>query len=278
MTTGFDGVGTKLDGGFAAVNTGLEGLTGTVNTRSDGILENQNTGFSNLQTGLSDSEKRIIARQQAAEDSLSALARDNQAANLQQQQEIASIINQYGGNLDAYYTDLAASNVASAERQGALQTGLAAFQSDQANQNTLSNSQQAQLLDTINSTAARNIDAVAALGNSTAAGFTGLGSDLNSGLGGLGNDLNSGLGGLGNDLTGLSGAFNSKLSDATDTMADVTSASADSLINAVSAGNSAADNRFGEIASLISSGFQSNDPKFTELKTDFLGRLELPVL
>ena len=57
-------------------------------------------------------------------------------------------------------------------------------------------------------------------------------------------------------------------------MADVTSASAESLINAVSAGNSAADNRFGEIASLISSGFQSNDPKFTELKTDFLGRLD----
>ena len=121
-----------------ASNTDRQRILDTLQEGQAGITENvldsRDTlmaGQQSIRDNLSATELALLERSQAAQDYLENVATTNQAANLEQQMAIQDLLNTYGGNLDAYYQDLAASNVASAERHE-LQTGLDTFRSDQA--------------------------------------------------------------------------------------------------------------------------------------------------
>ena len=194
-------------------------------------------GQQSIRDNLSATELALLERSQAAQDYLENVATTNQAANLEQQMAIQDLLNTYGGNLDAYYQDLAASNVASAERQGELQTGLDTFRADQAQANTLGQQQQAQLLDTVLS-----------------------GTDsLTSTIAGVGDTLASGQQGLMSQSEATRNAL-------TDDIADVMSnqAASERLNNM----------NFAQVSQLVTSGFESDDPQYQAMKKEFTDRMD----
>ena len=221
-----------------------DALGTTVTGARDTLLEGQQ----GLGTQLSATELAILERQQAVQDYLENVASGNQAANLEQQMAIQDLLNTYGGNLDTYYQDLAASNVASAERQGALQTGLDDFRSAQDQANTVSSQQQAQLLDT-----------VIAGGNQTADLIAGMGDTLSTGISGVGDNLAAGQ-------QGLMSAANQNAASFTDSIADVQSqqAASEALNNM----------NFAQVAQLVTAGFESQDPQYEAMKQELTNRID----
>ena len=229
----FDAATRQRIDNLADIKEGQEFITEEVLDSRDRIMGGQQS----IRDNLSATELALLERSQAAQDYLENVATTNQAANLEQQMAIQDLLNTYGGNLDAYYQDLAASNAASAERQGELQTGLDAFRTDQAQANTLGQQQQAQLLDTVMS-----------------------GTDA----------LTTTIAGVGDTLTGGQRGLMSQSEEArtalTDDIADVVSsqAASDQLNNM----------NFAEISQLVSSGFTSDDPQYQAMRQELTDRLD----
>lgn len=194
-------------------------------------------GQTGIREDLSATELALLERSQAAQDYLENVATTNQAANLEQQMAIQDLLNTYGGNLDAYYQDLAASNVASAERQGELQTGLDTFRADQAQANTLGQQQQAQLLDTVLSGTDSLTNTIAGVGDTLASGQQGLMSQGEAARNAL-----------------------------TDDIADVMSAQA--------ASEQLNNLNFAQVSQLVTSGFESDDPQYQAMKQEFTDRMD----
>lgn len=210
----------------------IEGKQATLDARA-ALMQGQ----SGIRDNLSATEAALLERSQAAQDYLENVATTNQAANLEQQMAIQDLLNTYGGNLDAYYQDLAASNAASAERQGELQTGLDTFRSDQAQANTLGQQQQAQLLDTVLS-----------------------GTDsLTNTIAGVGDTLVSGQEGL---MSQSEAARNALTDDIADVMSN--QAASEQLNNM----------NFAQVSQLVTSGFESDDPQYQAMKQEFTDRMD----
>ena len=227
-----------------ASNTDRQRILDTLQEGQAGITENvldsRDTlmaGQQSIRDNLSATELALLERSQAAQDYLENVATTNQAANLEQQMAIQDLLNTYGGNLDAYYQDLAASNVASAERQGELQTGLDTFRADQAQANTLGQQQQAQLLDTVLSGTDSLTNTIAGVGDTLATGQQGLMSQSEAARNAL-----------------------------TDDIADVMSnqAVSEQLNNM----------NFAQISQLVTSGYNSDDPQYQAMKQEFTDRMD----
>lgn len=228
----FDAATQQRADNLAAVQEGQAGITEQVLGSRDTLMAGQQS----IRDNLSATELAVLERQQAAQDYLENLANSNQAANLEQQVAIQNLVNTYGGNLDAYYQDLAASNVASAERQGLLQTGLDTFRADQEEANTLNQQQQASLMDSVVSGDENLTNTIAQAADTLAAGQSGL----------------------------MSASEQAKTA-LTDDIADIASRQAvsDRLDNL----------NFAEVSQLVTAGFQSEDPAYTEMKDEFTDRL-----
>ena len=247
MDTGF----ATQTGRFDTLDNTLTGMQDTATTRYDDLVTRSDAlgdtvrssrdtlleGQKGLGTQLSATELAILERQQALQDYLENVASGNQAANLEQQMAIQDLLNTYGGNLDNYYQDLAASNAASAERQGALQTGLDDFRAAQDQANTVSSQQQAQLLDT-----------VIAGGNETAGLIAGMGDTLATGQ------------------RGIMSAADRNTASLVDGIADVQSQQmANEALN---------DMNFAQVAQLVTSGFESQDPQYEAMKQELTNRID----
>ena len=194
-------------------------------------------GQQSIRDNLSATELALLERSQAAQDYLENVATTNQAANLEQQMAIQDLLNTYGADAAAYYQDLAASNVASAERQGELQTGLDTFRADQAQANTLGQQQQAQLLDTVLSGTDSLTNTIAGVGDTLASGQQGLMSQGEAARNAL-----------------------------TDDIADVMSAQA--------ASEQLNNMNFAQVSQLVTSGFESDDPQYQAMKQEFTDRMD----
>ena len=194
-------------------------------------------GQQSIRDNLSATELALLERSQAAQDYLENVATTNQAANLEQQMAIQDLLNTYGADAAAYYQDLAASNVASAERQGELQTGLDTFRADQAQANTLGQQQQAQLMDTVMA------------GNDS----------LTNTIANVGDTLTSGQQGLMSQGEAARNAL-------TDDIADVMSqqAASEQLNNL----------NFAQVSQLVTSGFDSEDPAYLAMQQEFMDRMD----
>ena len=106
MGNQFENTNQNIATGFETANTNLQNAAQGINTsisdaRTD-INQNLNTGFENTQNQLTEAQKAIIAGQGG----------------------IGEQLTQVGGNLDAYYSGLAAQNAEALANQGTLQTSL----------------------------------------------------------------------------------------------------------------------------------------------------------
>ena len=227
-----------------ASNTDRQRILDTLQEGQAGITENvldsRDTlmaGQQSIRDNLSATELALLERSQAAQDYLENVATTNQAANLEQQMAIQDLLNTYGADAAAYYQDLAAANLASAERQGELQTGLDTFRADQAQANTLGQQQQAQLLDTVLSGTDSLTNTIAGVGDTLATGQQGLMSQSEAARNAL-----------------------------TDDIADVMSnqAASEQLNNM----------NFAQISQLVTSGYNSDDPQYQAMKQEFTDRME----
>ena len=227
-----------------ASNTDRQRILDTLQEGQAGITENVLDSRDTLMAGqqslgdnLSATQLALLERSQAAQDYLENVATTNQAANLEQQRAIQDLLNTYGTDAAAYYQDLAASNAASAERQGELQTGLDTFRSDQAQANTLGQQQQAQLLDTVLSGTDSLTNTIAGVGDTLATGQQGLMSQ--------GEVARNAL---------------------TDDIADVMSNQAVSeRLNNMN---------FAQVSQLVTSGYNSDDPQYQAMKQEFTDRMD----
>lgn len=210
----------------------IEGKQATLDARA-ALMQGQ-TG---IKEDLSATELALMERSQAAQDYLENVATNNQAANLEQQQAIQDLLATQGADAAAYYEDLAASNLASAERQGVLQTGLDTFRSDQGQANILGQQQQAQLLDTV---------------------LSGTDSVTNT-IANAADSLSSGQQGL---MTQGEAARNAL----TDDIADVMSAQA--------ASEQLNNMNFAQVSQLVTSGFDSEDPAYVAMQKEFTDRID----
>ena len=227
-----------------ASNTDRQRILDTLQEGQAGITENvldsRDTlmaGQQSIRDNLSATELALLERSQAAQDYLENVATTNQAANLEQQMAIQDLLNTYGADAAAYYQDLAAANLASAERQGELQTGLDTFRADQAQANTLGQQQQAQLLDTVLSGTDSLTNTIAGVGDTLATGQQGLMSQSEAARNAL-----------------------------TDDIADVMSnqAASEQLNNM----------NFAQISQLVTSGYNSDDPQYQAMKQEFTDRMD----
>ena len=227
-----------------ASNTDRQRILDTLQEGQAGITENvldsRDTlmaGQQSIRDNLSATELALLERSQAAQDYLENVATTNQAANLEQQMAIQDLLNTYGADAAAYYQDLAAANLASAERQGELQTGLDTFRADQAQANTLGQQQQAQLLDTVLSGTDSLTNTIAGVGDTLATGQQGLMSQGEAARNAL-----------------------------TDDIADVMSnqAVSEQLNNM----------NFAQISQLVTSGYNSDDPQYQAMKQEFTDRMD----
>lgn len=131
LTSGFANQAADTRQGFAdtqaAVRTGFDTTNANINTRFDAQGNAINEGFTNTSNKLDTMQTNVLGGQ----------------AN------IKALVEQYGGNLDRYYADLAKGQTDASQRLGGLQTNLTAFQKDQQRDNTIATQQRAQLADSV---------------------------------------------------------------------------------------------------------------------------------
>lgn len=173
VQTGINTLGNDMDTGFNNLNNNLtnaskqlgsdmqSGFTGVLNQgtqNTNSILQGQTKGFAdtnaNMAKGFADNTANVNARFDAQGNQInSGFGATNQnidAARLalaNSQNDIRGLVEKYGGNLDKYYADLAASQADQTTRLGGIQTGLATFQSDFAKSDQLANQQRARMTD-----------------------------------------------------------------------------------------------------------------------------------
>ena len=164
MGTGFNNLNNNLTNTASQLNQNVQsGFTGVLNQNTqnaNAILQGQQKGFSdtnaNMAKGFADNTANVNTRFDAQgrqiETGLNQVNTNMdafKAATLNSQNDIRGLVERYGGNLDKYYADLAASQADQTTRLGGLQTGLASFQSDWEKADQLANQQRARIADSV---------------------------------------------------------------------------------------------------------------------------------
>ena len=175
MTTKIGGLGSQIDMGLNNTNnnivatgnalgskmdTGFGNLEDTVNANTGAVLVNQNQGFADtraaINTGFADNTANVNAKFDAQGNKIDAgfAGTANKLDTVQTnvlggQANLKTLIEKYGGNLDRYYADLAASNADTTQRLGTLQTTTDNFRTDFNRDATLATQQRARIADSV---------------------------------------------------------------------------------------------------------------------------------
>ena len=153
INTASQNLGNQMNTGFGAVNQNMAQGFGTVN-------QNMNQGFADTRNfvgaGLVGLGQGIDARFDEQGNRIDTGFRDAagqlnsvQANVLGGQANLRTLMEQYGGNLDRYYADLARGQADAQQRLGGLQTGLDQFRGDFRTADTVATQQRARLADTV---------------------------------------------------------------------------------------------------------------------------------
>jgi hypothetical protein len=164
IDTRFNNLGTELTRTSDTINNNLNAGLGTINqnmkTGFDTAIADTRQGFADtraaLNSGFADTNKNIDSGFETQGRAIDA-GFQNQANRMDTMQTnvlggqagIRSLVEQYGGNLDRYYADLAASQADQTQRLGGLQTGLDTFRDDFRTSDTLATQQRARLADSV---------------------------------------------------------------------------------------------------------------------------------
>lgn len=132
------GVGNAFDAQNNLISTGFTGLGDVVTTGNQALLQGQQEGFNNVNENVS-----------GVGNTLSNQMAENSRNTLTGQENIAALVQQYGGNLDTYYKALAQGQSESAARQAAMQTGLDQFRGDYDKASTIANMQRGRIQDAV---------------------------------------------------------------------------------------------------------------------------------
>lgn len=164
MTNQFSGLNTNLNNLSnnmkTDMNTGFTNLANQNTQNANAIISGQQKGFGDLTSAVNtgfnentaninqkfDTQGRAIDSGFANQD---ALIKAFQSASLQGQNDIRSLVDRVGGNLDTYYGNLSANDTDQTARLGQLQTGLDTFRNDFNKADTLANQQRARIADTV---------------------------------------------------------------------------------------------------------------------------------
>lgn len=155
MNTGFEGVNSNVDARFGTLNENLTSGFGTVDSRLQDMTGAMSAGFdtatnsinTNLDAARTDINQNVNTGFEATQNQLT----DTQAAILAGQGGLGNQLTQVGGNLDAYYSGLAAQNAEQLAAQGQLQTGLNDYVNQYNKDNKLAVQQRADLVQGVTS-------------------------------------------------------------------------------------------------------------------------------
>lgn len=142
MTTGFAGMGSALDRG---VSTILQNDTQNFGDTNANMAKGFAATNQNVSQGFADQGDKINSGFAATGSNIN----DLRSQTLSGQVDIKALVEKYGGNLDRYYADLAASQTDQTQRMGTLQTDLDRFQTDSKQAQQLSSQQQERLASTV---------------------------------------------------------------------------------------------------------------------------------
>lgn len=143
-----------------AVNTGFTDNANRLNTGFGSVLADQRQGFADtrdaIDTGVSNIGSQMGTRFDAQGNQIAtgftdtANRLDSVSSNvLGGQANLRTLMEQYGGNLDRYYADLAANQSTMQQGLGGLQTGLDSFRNDYGRDTTLATQQRARISDSV---------------------------------------------------------------------------------------------------------------------------------
>lgn len=299
ISTGFDTLGTSLGEEAAAI-------TENVDTRTGELSDQIGTGFTDaataMDTGFTDLTDVVTTGNTALGDQLTATGDalgkqaeagfdavttnldDAKASILAGQGDLTTLMETYGGNLDAYATSLLEGQAAAQEQVGTLQTGLDTFADQYADDYALAAQQRNEITGGIEGGFKQAAEQAGNIANSAAVERANLSqglTDLGAGQAGLGDALGSGFTGMGKLVRDEAGNV---IGQTVQSAADVDTAIRDAAGNVISkTANYVQDSEgniigvqnktFTRIAKELAVGFDDGSVESRAAQTDFNNRL-----
>ena len=266
MTTGFTDLGTDMGTGFTdltdTVTTGNTALGEQLTATGDALGKQAEAGFDATKTNIDETKAAIVAGQG----------------------DMTTLINEYGGNLDAYATALLEGQAAAQEQVGSLQTGLDTFANQYGEDYALAAQQRNEMTSGIEGGFKQAAEQAGNIANSAATERMNLSqglTDLGAGQAGLGDALGSGFTGMGKLVRDEAGNV---IGQTVQSAADVDTAIRDAQGNIISKtanyvqdaeGNivGVQNKTFARIAKELTVGFDDGSVESKAAQTDFSNRL-----
>ena len=264
--TGFTDLGTDMGTGFTdltdVVTTGNTALGDQVAATGDALGKQAEAGFDATKTNIDETKAAIVAGQG----------------------DMTTLINEYGGNLDAYATALLEGQAAAQEQVGSLQTGLDTFANQYGEDYALAAQQRNEMTSGIEGGFKQAAEQAGNIANSAATERMNLSqglTDLGAGQAGLGDALGSGFKGMGKLVRDEAGNV---IGQTVQSAADVDTAIRDAQGNIISKtanyvqdaeGNivGVQNKTFARIAKELTVGFNDGSVEAQAAQTDFTNRL-----
>ena len=164
LSTGFAGMNTALTNTSnelkSGLNTGFMGLSNQADQNAKLLFGTTSQGFddtnANINKGFADNTANVDARFDAQGNAINTgfdrtntNINDFRSSAMAGQNDIRGLVEKYGGSLDRYYADLAATGADQTARIGNLQTGVDTFRGDFQKSDQIANQQRARMADQV---------------------------------------------------------------------------------------------------------------------------------
>lgn len=299
INTGFDTLGTQVGNEASAITANVDTRTGELSDQiGQGFTDAStamNTGFTDLTDVVTTGNTALGDQLTATGDALGQQAEagfnavttnldDAKAAIIAGQGDMTTLIEQYGGNLDAYATSLLEGQAAAQEQVGTLQTGLDEFASQYADDYTLAAQQRNELQQGIQGGFNQAAEQAGQIANAAATERMNLSqglTDLGAGQSAIGDTIGSGFRGVGQAIRDSEGNIVGQTVQSAqnvdtairDAQGNVLAETANYVQDAEGNIIGVQNKTFTRIAKELAVGFDDGSQESLAAKTDFNNRL-----